>query len=99
MGYYIDLKKIGIDEYKEILRTADLLPSRTVLKENIDDIFDAIKVDPTKFLERSTKAGFSFLKPALALQARYFQRNLFLTICLESLRPKRLRMWRNYEQH
>jgi hypothetical protein len=42
MGYYIDLKNISLDEYKEILKSADLLPSRMVLKENIDDIFDAI---------------------------------------------------------
>ena len=27
MGYYIDLKAISIDEYEEILKAADLLPS------------------------------------------------------------------------
>ncbi len=42
MGYYIDLRNISLDEYKEILKSADLIPSRMVLKENIDDIFDAI---------------------------------------------------------
>jgi hypothetical protein len=42
MGYYIDLKNISLDAYKEILKSADLLPSRMVLKENIDAIFDAI---------------------------------------------------------
>ena len=42
MGYYIDLKNISLDAYKEILKSADLLPSRMVLKENIDAVFDAI---------------------------------------------------------
>ncbi len=42
MGYYVDLKNISLDEYKAILKSADLIPSRVVLKENIDDIFDAI---------------------------------------------------------
>ena len=43
MGYYVELNNISIDKYKEILKSADLLPSRMVLKENIDAIFDAIK--------------------------------------------------------
>jgi hypothetical protein len=48
MGYYIDLEGISIDEYKEILKSADLLPSRMILKENIDDVFDAIKTQKIK---------------------------------------------------
>jgi hypothetical protein len=43
MGFYIDLKNINIDKYKKILKSADLLPSRKILKANIDDIFDTIK--------------------------------------------------------
>ena len=43
MGYYIDLKIISIDEYKEILKASDLLPSRLILKDNIDSNFDLIK--------------------------------------------------------
>ena len=43
MGYYIDLAGISIDEYREILRSGDLLPSQMVLKEDIDDIFKSIK--------------------------------------------------------
>jgi hypothetical protein len=42
MGYYIDLNGISIDQYQEILRAADLLPSRMILKENIDEIFGLI---------------------------------------------------------
>lgn len=43
MGYYIDLKSITIDKYKEILKSADLIPSRMILKENTDDNLDIIK--------------------------------------------------------
>jgi hypothetical protein len=43
MGYHIDLKKISIEEFKEILRTADLIPSWMVLKENININLTIIK--------------------------------------------------------
>ncbi len=43
MGYYIDLKSISIDKYKEILKSADLIPSRMILKENTNDNLDIIK--------------------------------------------------------
>jgi len=43
MGYYIELKNISIDNYKERLKAADLLPSRMVLKENIEMNFNSIK--------------------------------------------------------
>ena len=43
MGYYINLKNITIDDYKEILKSADLLPSRKILKNDIDNIFKIIK--------------------------------------------------------
>jgi endonuclease III-like uncharacterized protein len=43
MGYYIDLEKISIDDYKEILRTADLLPSHMILTKNIDEMFNLLK--------------------------------------------------------
>jgi hypothetical protein len=43
MGYYIDLESISIDTYKQTLRTADLIPSWMVLKENIDENLDTIK--------------------------------------------------------
>lgn len=43
MGYYIDLKGISIDKYKELLKSADLIPSRMILKENTDDNLDIIK--------------------------------------------------------
>lgn len=43
MGYYIDLKSISINKYKEILKASDLIPSRMLLKENINKNLDSIK--------------------------------------------------------
>ncbi len=51
MSYYIDLQSISLDEYKEILKSADLIPSRMVLKENIDAIFDAINTQKIENVE------------------------------------------------
>lgn len=71
MGYYIDLKSISIDTYKEILKAADLIPSWKILEKNIDKNFDVIKKhninnldelltafkDKTKIQEFSNKSG------------------------------------------
>ena len=43
MGYYIDLKSISIDKYKEILKTTELIPSWKVLGKNIDKNLNIIK--------------------------------------------------------
>ena len=43
MGYYIDLSRLSLDEYREYLRTADLLPSREILKEDIAHCFFVLK--------------------------------------------------------
>lgn len=43
MGYYIDLEKIGIDQYREKLKTAWLPPSRQMLKDQIDQRFEFFK--------------------------------------------------------
>jgi replicative superfamily II helicase len=42
MGYSLDLSKISIDAYKEILKNQYLLPSRKILHQDIDSSFDAI---------------------------------------------------------
>lgn len=55
MGYYIDLEKISIDKYKGILKSADLLPSRMILKENIDKNFDILKNQTVKNLDELLK--------------------------------------------
>lgn len=52
MSYYIDLSKISIDEYKEILKSADLIPSWMILKENIDKNLDLIKKQNVLNLEQ-----------------------------------------------
>jgi hypothetical protein len=56
MGYYIDLTSISIDEYKEKLKSADLLPSQMILKENIDEIFGRIKTQEIESVEELRKA-------------------------------------------
>jgi hypothetical protein len=56
MGYYIDLQSISIDEYKETLKSADLIPSRMILKENIDEIFNIIKKQKIENVDELHKA-------------------------------------------
>ena len=56
MGYYIDLKSLSIDEYKEALKSADLIPSQMILKENINDIFDNIKKQEIENVEELREA-------------------------------------------
>lgn len=43
MGYYIDLEAISIDDYKKRIESAYLPPSRTILKDNLDQRFDYFK--------------------------------------------------------
>lgn len=48
MGYYIDLINISIGKYRNILKSADLLPSRLILKDDIDGVFNVIKKQQIK---------------------------------------------------
>lgn len=43
MGYYIDLEKITIDDYRTKLESAYLPPSRMILKERLDERFGYFK--------------------------------------------------------
>ena len=43
MGYYIDLKNITLEKYKEILKASDLIPSWKVLEKDIDKNLDTIQ--------------------------------------------------------
>ena len=43
MGYYIDLEKISIDNYRKKLETAYLPPSRMMLKNKLDERFGYFK--------------------------------------------------------
>lgn len=51
MGYYVDLKSISIDEYKNILKSTELIPSWKILEKNIDGKLDAIKSQNIKNLD------------------------------------------------
>ena len=43
MGYSVDLKSISIDNYKEILKSAELIPSWKILETDIDKNLNIIK--------------------------------------------------------
>jgi hypothetical protein len=43
MGYYIDLDKISIDDYRRKLESAYLPPSRLILKDKLDERFEYFK--------------------------------------------------------
>ena len=43
MAYYIDFHAITLDEYQGILQSADLVPSRRLLLNNIETIFAKIQ--------------------------------------------------------
>ncbi|MDY0082021.1 MAG: DUF4332 domain-containing protein [Ignavibacteriaceae bacterium] len=43
MGYYIDLEKISIDDYRLKLKSASLPPSRLILKDKLDERFEYFK--------------------------------------------------------
>jgi hypothetical protein len=51
MGYYIDLKSISVDKYKEILKTAELIPSWKILEKDIDKNLDIIKKNNIRNLD------------------------------------------------
>lgn len=51
MGYSVDLKNISIDKYKEILKTAELIPSWKILEKDIDKNLDIIKKNNIKNLD------------------------------------------------
>lgn len=51
MGYYVNLKSISIDEYKEILKSTEFIPSWKIIEEDIDDNLDAIKNQNLKNLD------------------------------------------------
>ncbi|MBN2878246.1 MAG: DUF4332 domain-containing protein [Clostridia bacterium] len=59
MGYYIDIEKITLDEYKDILKGAYMIPSRQMLKDDIDaniDIFIAMGIENVAQLQSLLKS-------------------------------------------
>ena len=55
MGYYIDLSEIKVEDYSKILKSADLLPSRRILKENLESNFELLKQNGVRNLESLLK--------------------------------------------
>jgi len=85
MGYYIDLEKISIEKYKEKLKSAYLPPSRMILKDNTDVIFNHfsnIGIRNAKELISllKKKESFAELQNANCLSTHY------LTILLRELK-------------
>ncbi len=56
MGYYIDLIDISIGKYRNILKSADLLPSRLILKNDIDGVFNIIQKQQIKNVDELQNA-------------------------------------------
>jgi hypothetical protein len=94
MGYYIDLAKISLVEYREILRTADLLPSREILKEDIDRRFALLKTAGMETVEDlyqrlRTKKRFDDFIAESSLSRDYL---MILIREVKSLHPKPIKL-------
>jgi hypothetical protein len=84
MGYYIDLEKISIDEYREMLKKVYLPPSRMILKEDLELRFNHFKSVGFKNLKELSqllkkKDGITTLQ-----ENNYFKGN-YLTILLREI--------------
>lgn len=84
MGYYIDLEKITIDDYRVKLASAYLPPSRMILKEKLDERFGYFKdagIDNVKSLLQwlKNKDKFAALSKVACFSGDY------LTILLREL--------------
>ncbi|WP_319560117.1 DUF4332 domain-containing protein [Marispirochaeta sp.] len=78
MGYYVDLKSISIDKYKDILKSTELIPSWKVLEENIDDNLDVIKSHNLKNLDElftalKSKDNIKMLSEESGLPEKYLE--------------------------
>ncbi len=56
MGYYIDLSKISLNEFKENLKSRNLLPSQQILKKDVDKNFKIIKKQKIEDLHQLQQA-------------------------------------------
>lgn len=56
MGYYINLKSISLDRYKKKLTVGYLMPSRQLLKNDIDKVFKHIQQQGIQTVEELYKA-------------------------------------------
>ena len=49
-NYFIDTDKFSIDKFRNILLTKEILPGRSILKEDLDERFDILKTKKIKTL-------------------------------------------------
>ncbi|MBI9109503.1 MAG: DUF4332 domain-containing protein [Spirochaetales bacterium] len=78
MGYYVDLKSISIDEYKDILKSTELIPSWKILEKNIEENLDAIKNQNLKNLDElltalKSKDNIKILSEKCGLPEKYLE--------------------------
>ena len=98
MGYYIDIEKITIDEYREKLESGYLPPSRMILKDKLDERFEYFKsigIRNVKGLIQLLKKKDKFIE----LSAIDCLSNEYLTVLLRELKSilpkpnKNLKLW------
>ncbi|MEQ9218250.1 MAG: DUF4332 domain-containing protein [Cyclobacteriaceae bacterium] len=85
MGYYIDLEKITIDDYRGKLESGYLPPSRMILKDKLDERFEYFKSIGIKHV----KGLIQLLKnkdKLIALSAIDYFSTEYLTILLRELK-------------
>jgi len=63
-SYHINLKDISLDQFKQTLQQAELIPSRRILKEQIDQRFEALQAQGISNLEDLLSAAKSTKKIA-----------------------------------
>ena len=90
MAYYTNLNNITLDDYQATLKSADLLPSRRILQQNTDAVFNLLKAQGFKTLADlqaalKTKPKLTDLAELIGIDADY------LTILIReinSLQPR-----------
>lgn len=76
MGYYVDLSAITIDQYSRILESANLLPSRVILLQDLEKNFNLLKTQGILHLEGllkalSTKEKIQAMAETIPIKADY----------------------------
>lgn len=84
MGYYIDLTGISLDQYKAILKSADLLPSRRILQENINENFEVLKRKNIQNVDGLLKVFNSKKKMQLFAAQENFDENYLAVLVREA---------------
>lgn len=90
MGYYTDLASISLDDYQSKLKLADLLPSRVILKERLEERFNYFKSLGIKNVLELQKLLKKKEKLAELLKVDCFSENYLVILLREinSIQPK-----------